>query len=191
MYLAGILGLCALLNVPLPARVGGSAMLLIARGERSSGPMSQQAPTQQTQPDQAAPAQTSPASAESTPKPPDVAPVKNHSARKKPAAAQSQVPKKKVVRQGSTGDATTQLTPGVNEAEAARQRESTKELLSATDANLQRLSTRLLTKDQEDNVAQIRVFMEQAKAADTKGDLERASKLAVKAHLLSEAITKQ
>jgi hypothetical protein len=78
----------------------------------------------------------------------------------------------------------------MNEAEASRQREATKQLLTSTDVNLQKLSGRQLSKDEQDTVAQIREFMQQAKTADSKGDLERATKLASKAHLLSEAIAK-
>jgi hypothetical protein len=92
------------------------------------------------------------------------------------------------VRQGGTGDKTPQLTPTVNEADVTKQRETTKQLLSATDVNLQKLSARSLSKDEKDAIAQIREFMDQAKTADSKGDLERASKLAAKAHLLSEAL---
>jgi hypothetical protein len=63
-------------------------------------------------------------------------------------------------------------------------------LLTSTDASLQKLSGRTLTKEQQDTVAQIRKFQEQVKQADSAGDLQRAYKLAVKAHLLSDALAK-
>jgi hypothetical protein len=39
-------------------------------------------------------------------------------------------------------------------------------------------------------VTQIRKFMEQAKAADAEGDPQRSYKLALKAHLLTDALGK-
>ena len=78
----------------------------------------------------------------------------------------------------------------MTEEQAARQRQNTNKLLATTDASLQKLSARQLTKDEQDTVAQIRRFMQQVKAADAAGDLQRAYKLAVKAHLLSDAFAK-
>jgi hypothetical protein len=74
--------------------------------------------------------------------------------------------------------------------QAARQRQVTNQLLAQTDASLQRLSGRTLNKDQQDTVAQIRKFMEQVRAAQEAGDLQRAYKLAVKAHMLADALEK-
>ncbi len=94
------------------------------------------------------------------------------------------------MHRGGTAEPTTQLAPGITGEQAARQRQSTNQLLASTDASLQKLSGRLLTKDEQDTVTQIRKFMEQVKAADAAGDLQRAYKLAVKAHLLSDALAK-
>ena len=85
---------------------------------------------------------------------------------------------------------TTQLAPGMTPEQAARQRQNTNKLLASTDASLQKLSGRQLTKDEQATVAQIRHFMQQVKTADAAGDLQRAYKLAVKAHLLSDALAK-
>lgn len=71
-----------------------------------------------------------------------------------------------------------------------RQRQNTNDLLATTDASLQKLSGRQLTQDEQETVSQIRKFMQQVKEADKEGDLQRAYKLAVKAHLLSDALTK-
>ena len=67
-----------------------------------------------------------------------------------------------------------------------RQRQNTNDLLASTDASLQKLSGRQLTQDEQETVGQIRKFMQQVKEADKEGDLQRAYKLAVKAHLLSD-----
>lgn len=130
---------------------------------------------------------------EATPKTekPAAVPPKKHPIHKKHARpAPSEDPSKKVVRRGSTAEPPTQLAPGITGEQAARQRESTNQLLASTDASLQKLSARQLTQDEQDTVSQIRKFMEQVKEADKAGDLQRAYKLAVKAHLLSDALAK-
>jgi hypothetical protein len=78
----------------------------------------------------------------------------------------------------------------MTEEQAAHQRETTNKLLATTDASLQKLSGRQLSKDEQDTVTQIKRFMQQVKTADAAGDLQRAYKLAVKAHLLSDALAK-
>jgi hypothetical protein len=186
MYLAGILGLCALLLSPVSGNDGGRASLLrdqpAPTASQAPNQSSSQGQTQSIQPvDQTPPTQD--ATAAKKPKS-----TKKKPAHKKSNSSANQDSKKTVVRKGGTGDTTVQLTPAVNEADASRQREATKQLLTSTDVNLQKLSGRQLSKDQQDTIAQIREFMEQARTADSKGDLERASKLAAKAHLLSEAL---
>jgi len=184
MYLAGILGLCALLPICAPAYAGGGASFLRSHTQASQAPA--QAPSPQTNSGQTPSAQPDAAAAPATTqtKP---APAKKRR-RKKPVSTDAPGSKKTVVRQGGTGDTTPQLTPTMNDEEVSKQKETTKQLLSATDVNLQKLSSRLLSKEEQDAVAQIHEFMDQAKTANSKGDLERASKLAAKAHLLSEAL---
>ena len=180
MYLAGILGLCALLLSPASGADGGRTFFLTNQ---------QAPPASQTSPNNGqSPANQSPAGQE-TPATKRPAPTKKKPRRKK-VTPSAEDPKKTVVRKGGTGETSVQLAPAMNEEEASRQREATKQLLTSTDAYLQKLSGRTLSKDEQDTVAQIREFMQQAKTADSKGDLERASKLASKAHLLSEAIAK-
>lgn len=178
MYLAGILGLCALLPLLGLSYGGNRASFLLSNTQSSQAPA--QAPSQPTNAGQ--PPSTKPDASTTQNKPASTKKVRKKSTRNRDGS------KKTVVRQGGTGDTTPQLTPTVDQADASKQRETTKQLLSATDSNLQKLSSRLLSKDEEDTVAQIRQFMDQAKTADSKGDTERASKLAAKAHLLSEAL---
>jgi Tfp pilus assembly protein PilW len=225
MYLAGILGLCALLHVP--------AWGLVRSGHSSFAPTSEAGISRQnqepTKPDQPAPptpqqdqpkpdtSQTAPPS-ENAQQPeaapnsgaPNAAPnnesgqpnqksaavpkkrpvKKKHTSPATGQEAQKKEAQKKVVHRGGTGEPTTQLAPGMTDEQAARQRQNTNQLLASTDASLQQLSGRQLTKDEQDTVTQIRKFMEQVKAADAAGDLPRAYKLAVKAHLLSDALVK-
>jgi hypothetical protein len=110
--------------------------------------------------------------------------------KKRPAPSPAQEHKRKVVSHGSTNEPLTQLSPQITDEQAAHQRAVTDQLLASTDASLQRLSGRTLSKDQQDTVAQVRKFMEQVKAAQAAGDLQRAYKLAVKAHLLADALEK-
>ncbi|MCU1298701.1 MAG: hypothetical protein JWO91_2979, partial [Acidobacteriaceae bacterium] len=56
----------------------------------------------------------------------------------------------------------------------------------ATDAKLKEASARQLSPAQQDTMGQIRSYIQQAKAARSAGDLERAHNLALKAHLLSD-----
>jgi outer membrane biosynthesis protein TonB len=224
MYLAGILGLCALLHVPASGYVSSGSSFFASEeisipgwnqepaGTAPSSPTPKQ---EQPKPDgsQAAPQGSQPVESPPPPQtsnPPAITPVpsaapslgseksspstpKKHARKKKKkrsSGAPGQPPQKKVVRRGSTGEPTTKLAPSITEEQAARQREHTNQLLVSTDASLQKLSGRQLSKDEQETVVQIRKFMEQVKTADAAGDLQRAYKLAVKAHLLSDALAK-
>ena len=92
------------------------------------------------------------------------------------------------MRNGSTADPVVQLAPSVTDQQASQQRQSTAQLLAATDANLNQISARQLTSSQQDMVNQIRNYMQQAKTAETAGDLQRARNLAFKAQLLSDEV---
>lgn len=224
MYLAGILGLCALLHVPAPGRVSSGRLSFALFAEAAvSGQESNQEPAKPEPPTPAAPqperpnpdaAQPAPQEnnrlenvpqPQPSPNPPATSAVpkggenqhdqkppasRKHPVRRKhtsPAAA-GQGPKKKVVHRGGAEEPSTQLAPGMTDEQAARQRQSTNQLLASTDVSLQKLSGRQLTREQQDTVTQVRKFMEQVKAADAAGDLQRAYKLALKAHLLSDAL---
>jgi outer membrane biosynthesis protein TonB len=225
MYLAGILGLCALLHAPALGHVSSapSSLAPISKADilgqasnqetaKPDQPMAQSPQLDQPKPDTSQPApqeaqpsenaqqpQSSnppapsavPSGRESPNNPKTAATPKKQPARKKrtsPSAGQE--PQRKVVRRGGTAEPTTQLAPGMTDEQAARQRQSTNQLLTSTDASLQKLAGRQLTKDEQETVVQIRKFMEQVKAADAAGDLQRAYKLALKAHLLSDALAK-
>lgn len=217
MYLAGILGLCALLHVPASGHVGGgpsplaisdATTLRMAASQEPAKPQTppaEPAPQDQTKPEKPAPAETqAPATTpeqeksnppaagqkEQNPRPAGSGAKKPATHKKGPASQAGQGSNKKVVRHGSAIEPITQLTPGMTEEQAAHQLAVTNQLLTSTDASLQKLSGRTLTKEQQDTVAQIRKFQEQVKQADSAGDLQRAYKLAVKAHLLSDALAK-
>jgi len=212
MYLAGILALWALLHVPISADVS-SGVPLFAYKNQAGAPDSQQkpssaqdqpaAPNPQSEPSkpddskspaqQAAPSQPSAQPQAGTNQTqPGQAKKPPHKKRKaaRETAATGPDGQKKVVHRGGTTEPTTQLTPQITDEQAAKERQNTNDLLASTDASLQKLSGRQLTKDEEDTVTQIRKFMEQVKEADKSGDLQRAYKLAVKAHLLSDALVK-
>lgn len=209
MYLAGILGLCALLHVSSSGHVGGGPLSFdkaaIFSREPSQQPPSPDTPTQPapSQPDDkesSAPqdrtqpagpgAQAAPESTQSSsPKPKTGTAGKKTASRKKHTSGNGE-PQKRVIHRGGTVEPTTQLAQGMTEQQAAHQRETTNKLLATTDASLQKLSGRQLSKDEQDTVAQIKRFMQQVKTADAAGDLSRAYKLAVKAHLLSDALAR-
>lgn len=184
MYLACILGLCALLLGPAPGRASSDPSLWPTQsGEQAPA----QPPTSQPQPGKA----DSPAKSDTNTKPPATKKKPASGQKKNSASANTGSPKTKVVQQGGTAEPTTQLTPGASKEQADQQRQTTNQLLSSTDAALKQISGRQLNTDQQETVTQIRKFMEQAKAADKEGDPERAYKLALKAHLLSDGLTKE
>jgi hypothetical protein len=105
--------------------------------------------------------------------------------------AKASKPKKVIVRDGGTAETVSQLAPDMSMADASNARDSTNQLLSSTEANLQRASTRQLNQDQLLMVEQIRSFMGQSNAAVKAGDLQRGHNLALKALLLSKDLVKQ
>jgi hypothetical protein len=113
---------------------------------------------------------------------------------KKPNAAKTKVStdnqgsEKVVVKNGGTAEPAVQLSPRLSEEQASHQRENTDGLLATTDSNLKQMSAHSLSPGQQDTVAQIRSYMQQAKVASSAGDLERAYNLAFKARLLSDEL---
>ncbi len=98
--------------------------------------------------------------------------------------------KKTTVRDGGATSGT-QLAADLPQNEAIQQRQSTVQLLSATDANLNQIGKRSLSGDEQAMVQQIRAYMQQSRAAAADGDTERAYTLAYKAHLLSTEMVKR
>jgi len=202
MYLACILGLCALLPGPVSGSAG-SGLISFALQETQAAPT----PTVPDTPSNAAsqakqdssqsgetksdPAESKTAAPKSTASKPPASRKHSGPKTKKAPPPAGQDATKTVIKHGSTSEPTTQLSPGITDEQAARQRESTNQLLSSTDATLQKLDVNELTSDQKETVVQIRKFMEQAKAADAEGDPQRSYKLALKAHLLTDALEKQ
>lgn len=78
-----------------------------------------------------------------------------------------------------------QLSQDVNQQQASREQQVTDQLLAQTASNLKTLAARQLTSGQLDTVTQIKTYMEQSRAAENEGDLQRAHNLALKANLLS------
>src|SRR5579859_5415633 len=107
------------------------------------------------------------------------------------ATAGANVPGKTIVHDGGTPDITPgEILPGMDHNEAAQQRQATEQLLQSTDDTLKGIS-RPLNDDERAMVEQIRNYMAQSRAAATDGDILRANNLAMKAHLLSDALVKR
>jgi len=136
--------------------------------------------------------------------PPKKAPAKHHNA-KKPAQPQ-------LVTQAST-QANTQANPTVaanrppvnpavettNDTAIAadvtsqqlnRQKQTTTDLLNSTEKDLKSLN-RGLSHDEEAMLTQIKSYIAQSRKATSDGDFERAYNLAMKAHLLADALVKK
>jgi hypothetical protein len=75
-------------------------------------------------------------------------------------------------------------------ATASQTAQTTTRLLDSTEQSLRGL-TRSLSTDEQTTLSQIRSYITQARSALKDQDLERAHNLAVKAHQLSDVLTKQ
>jgi hypothetical protein len=166
---------------PVPDKAGSEK----SAPEQSPPAPEPPAPTPTQEPQKAPPAAL-PKKPESTAK----AAPKKRRRRKHVAAKPDSAPEKKVVKNGGTADPAVQLAPGVSNEQASRQRQSTTQLLATTDTNLKQLASRQLSETQQDSVSQIRKYMEQAKAAEVAGDVQRAQNLASKALMLSDDLVK-
>jgi hypothetical protein len=172
-------------NSPQTGESGSSPVAPRAQSDKPS-PSPSEAPSQ---------VQTKPSATDATAK----SSKSKTSARKKASAKKRNAPKTKVstanpssekvvVRNGGTAEPAVQLSPRLSEEQASHQRENTDGLLAMTDSNLKQMSAHSPSPGQQETVAQIRSYMQQAKAASSAGDLERAYNLAFKAHLLSDEL---
>jgi len=73
----------------------------------------------------------------------------------------------------------------MSDQQASQKMQNTNQLLTSTDANLKQIAPRQLNSSQQDTVKQIKSYVDQAKVAVSKGDVERAYNLASKANMLS------
>lgn len=78
----------------------------------------------------------------------------------------------------------------VSNEQLTQQKQTTLQMLDATEKNLKGLS-RNLNHDEEAMVTQIKSYLAQSRKATTDGDFERAYNLATKARLLSDALLKK
>jgi hypothetical protein len=224
IYLAAILGFCALTTDLVPVVLFPAQLLTLSQQTQppqdtpqsgspqqpppntppvspaqeppqpNTQPKSEQSPPTSVSPAPDAAQELHPAQPEATGKKPASkarVSAKKHRRRKHTSAtASGSSPEKKVVRNGGTADPAIQLAPGMSPEQASRQRQSTSQLLATTDANLKQISARQLSLSQQDAVSQTRKYMEQAKAAEDTGDVQRAHNLASKALLLSDDVVK-
>lgn len=109
--------------------------------------------------------------------------TKKHATHEKAKSADSS-PSKTVVRNGGVEEPSVALSSDEGQRQAARIRE-TNRLLAAADLDLKDVAVRGLNASQEATIKQIRSYMDQAKAAQNSGDVERAYTLANKANMLA------
>lgn len=110
--------------------------------------------------------------------------------RKRTTPAPDSGPRRIVVREGGASEPAAQIVPGMPPAEATRQRQNAEHLLVSTGDQLKQLAGRTLGAQQQETVGQIRNYMEGARSALKEGDVQRASTLAEKAHLLADDLAK-
>jgi hypothetical protein len=193
-YLAAILGFCGLLTPSTAGVVSPSRLQQFSQESQApvtTPPESPQNSTQSAPPESPTqePQKSTPETAKKT-APQTKTPAKKRRRRKTAASASTATPPKKIVRNGGTADPAVQLAPGMSAEQASSQRQNTTQLLDATDANLKQIASRPMSATQQESISQIRKYMEQAKAAEQAGDVERAENLASKARLLSDDLVK-
>jgi outer membrane biosynthesis protein TonB len=182
MSLASIAVVVCALLAPSLRDLGTTLMSQAEEPPKENFPIKTPSATEPSQPQSETPAKKP-----DTPKPPG----KKKTPPKRRRTTSKRVPaKKRVVRNGSATEPTTQISPSVPQQQASSQLQNTNNLLNTADANLKSISGAQLSSTQEDMVKQVRTYMEQAKAAAGAGDLERAGNLATKAQLLSAELTK-
>lgn len=99
-------------------------------------------------------------------------------------------PTKVIVRQGSTSEPSIELVGGAAGSQASDERNTANKMLETTETNLKKMEGSELNSNQRDMIKQVRLFMDQSKAATSAGDLDQARTLAWKAQLLSEDLLK-
>jgi hypothetical protein len=90
------------------------------------------------------------------------------------------------VHEGGVTEQSIQLAGGSSGGETTQKRQSTNQMLTATEENLKKAEAIQLSAAQQNSVPQIRQFVEQSKKALQAADFERAQTLAWKAKVLSE-----
>lgn len=202
MRLTSILALAlglSLLAAAVSARPQDSASSANPPLPAQASPAKENAPAEQVpaQPAPAAPANapapvTEEKASESVPtKKADAGPVAgNKKRRPRTAPAPNGGPRRIVVREGGASEPAAQIVPGIPPAEATRQRQNAEQLLGSTGDQLQQLAGRTLDAQQQETVGQVRNYMEGARSALKEGDVQRASTLAEKAHLLADDLVK-
>ena len=139
------------------------------------------------------------------PEPPKPKPKRNHNASKKPPQPVGNVQSGAASTPTSTttiatahpppnpagaGTPDTAIAADVSHEQLSQQKQTTTQLLDATEKDLKGLN-RSLSHDEEAMVAQIKSYIAQSRKAASDGDFERAYNLATKAHLLSDALVKK
>ncbi|MGA3318424.1 MAG: hypothetical protein ABSC64_18550 [Candidatus Korobacteraceae bacterium] len=82
------------------------------------------------------------------------------------------------------------IAADVSSQQVSQQKQTTAELLAATEKNL-KSANRKLNHDEQAMVAQIKTYIDQSRKATSENDFERAYNLATKARLLSDALVKK
>jgi hypothetical protein len=141
-----------------------------------------QTPAPQETPPSATPKETSPSAK------PKILRKKRKPAGKSQTASEGG---KVVIRNGGAKENSSQISPGMSDAQAKHQRDINNALLANTDANLKQVSGKQLTAAQQSMLDQVNTYVRQSKAASDSGDLSRAHTLAFKAHLLSAELARK
>jgi hypothetical protein len=123
------------------------------------------------------------------PKPRPQRPTEKATAQR-PGSSASSSPGSSRVTINSGADSDSSISAGLPHTDETHHRETTSELIQQTEDNL-RMLTRQLSSEEQNQIEQIRNFLDQARSATADNDLVRAHNLALKAHLLSDELLRR
>lgn len=109
--------------------------------------------------------------------------------KKAPPPTPTESSDKPVIEEGGKAETTPPLIASEN-PQAAQLRADTNQLLGVAEYNINNVR-RTLSKEDQAIVQHIRGFVEQSRQALKDGDIERAHTLAIKAHLMSDELSKK
>lgn len=189
---------CVLPALPVAARNQSAPASAPANNPATPQDKTQASPGTTPQPSSPAPAQKPSAQTAAPAKHPHKKKAVSSSCSSAPASSATSTktancapPAKVIVKQGGAADNSIQLAgAGAGSGASSNQKDTANQMLATTESNLKKISGQQLSSDQKDMVSQIRQFMEQSKAAEGDGDMERARTLAWKAQVLSEELVK-
>jgi len=175
----------------LPAKMQAPTLEVSVPNEiaETEPPPESPAPQQEASAEEAPPKKSQPKHHNSK-KPAQPAPVTQANPPASPPANSTVAVNRPPVNPVVEGAPDTAIAADVSSQTIVRQKQTTTELIDSAEKNLKGLN-HSLSHDEETMLMQIKSYIAQSRKATSDGDFERAYNLAVKAHLLADALLKK